>query len=481
MLLASMILSVSCSKGGDDAVQSTEPYGETTSETTVTEAETQLTADLPEMDFEGREFRVAVKQGNESQMWVETQNGEVTNDAVYERNSRIKEKYNTNITVIPLENDGASIAMYNAVKASVLADDDAYDLVVNHVYRFDILASANVLQNWRDVEYIDFDKPWWNKSINDKATYNDTLLGLTGTLAMTYLQRMNSMFFNMTLAETYGYTSDELYAIVNDGKWTLDSFGEILKPMYNDVNGNGEADDDDSYGLVMGYQSSHDVWTTAFNIPITGKDDDGRMTIEFINDKTVSALEKVNSFVWENDGVYDVVPPDGNKCTHLINNKTVFLVTWFRDCFSELRDMEEPYGILPIPKYDEEQDSYATLLGDGYDIFALPKTVSDLEFVGIITEAMAADTYNNVYPVYLDTALKSKYSEDEATAQMVDLIVNSADFDISYMFGVYYEMLPYTFRQLVLANSNDLMSKWASIENKVLENMDKMYEFYELN
>ena len=54
-----------------------------------------------------------------------------------------------------------------------------------------------------------------------------------------------------------------------------------------------------------------------------------------------------------------------------------------------------------------------------------------------MTEAMAAETYTNVYPVYYDVALKSKYSKDEATASMIDLI--SAGRAVPLLFAITLE------------------------------------------
>ncbi len=41
------------------------------------------------------------------------------------------------------------------------------------------------------------------------------------------------------------------------------------------------------------------------------------------------------------------------------------------------------YGIIPYPKYDEAQEEYYTQVDGSHCVLAIPKTVEDLEFVGV--------------------------------------------------------------------------------------------------
>ena len=51
------------------------------------------------------------------------------------------------------------------------------------------------------------------------------------------------------------------------------------------------------------------------------------------------------------------------------------------------RDKETEYGILPYPKLDEEQDEYYTMVDGYHAALAIPKSVQDYEFVGIVSAA----------------------------------------------------------------------------------------------
>lgn len=94
--------------------------------------------------------------------------------------------------------------------------------------------------------------------------------------------------------------------------------------------------------------------------------------------------------------------------------------------------MTDDYGIIPTPKLDEKQENYVTYnLGTYY--MAILKTAKDPEMSAVMLEALNAESYKSVVGAYFDTALKGKYSRDEKTAEMLDLILSNAFFDFTFV------------------------------------------------
>ena len=79
-------------------------------------------------------------------------------------------------------------------------------------------------------------------------TISDTLYAAVGDVSLTSINRVYAMFFNKVLAAEY-CPDVNFYDLVREGKWTIDTFAELNKGLYNDINGNSERDDDDFYGL----------------------------------------------------------------------------------------------------------------------------------------------------------------------------------------------------------------------------------------
>ena len=61
------------------------------------------------------------------------------------------------------------------------------------------------------------------------------------------------------------------------------------------------------------------------------------------------------------------------------------------------------------------------------------------ELVGAVMEFLAWDSKNEVFPTYYDVLLKTRYSQDMETRQMMDIIFDSIVYEIG---GVYFGMQP---------------------------------------
>ena len=93
--------------------------------------------------------------------------------------------------------------------------------------------------------------------------------------------------------------------------------------------------------------------------------------------------------------------------------------------------MDDDFYIIPVPKYDEAQENYTTLLHDGCSIFGI-SAYSDCKSAAAATlEYMAYLSYKNVRPLYYDQALKNKYTQDPNSAQMIDLIHQNINTDFA--------------------------------------------------
>ena len=105
------------------------PAGEEAPET---EAETEFDpfAELPADTYGGRSFRLLAREAYLYELWVEEMTGDVFNDAVFERNAAVEQRFDVTIDAIPIAGEWGDRDKFLAtVRSSVQAGDGAYDLI----------------------------------------------------------------------------------------------------------------------------------------------------------------------------------------------------------------------------------------------------------------------------------------------------------------------------------------------------------------
>ncbi len=479
-----------CSEGADTGSQ--EKPGTTTETPTVsaddtTEAEPKETTredvddGIEEQKFDGMVYRAAQPSGSEYEFYVEELTGESTNDAVYNRNLRVEERFDVKIETMTF---ASTTDVLNEVQNVVTSGTDAFEVATHVAYKAYTPIGNGSYRNWYDVPSVDFTRPWWNNLANTQNTINGILFTATGDINITSLLNTYAMFFNMDVAQDFGITAESLYTYVYEGTWTIDKMIELLGTIYVDTNGDGVRDNGDSYGYAAWPGISADAWLAAFDQPISAKDEEGFPQAAIMTDKTIAALEKMYNFHYNTDGALgskDGVASAEYEVTMFVNDQVVMVPSVFNDAFTEYRYMDSTYGIIPYPKWDEAQEQYLTNARDQYTVIGIPLTKTDdsLKFIGVVTEALAAESWKTVFPEYYNVALKGKYSSDRDTAAMVDLVLAGRNFDFAFLFGEkQFQRLPYFFRDLLAAGDTNFASKYKKIEKPLSKSLDKLKEFY---
>ena len=107
---------------------------------------------MPDEDFEGAVFTILTYDQCKTDVYSEEANGEVINDAVFERNQTVSERFNTEIEVNSLATNSE---VTNFINTTVMAGDEAFQLVSNHVVQLGSIIMQDLLMNWYDIPYID--------------------------------------------------------------------------------------------------------------------------------------------------------------------------------------------------------------------------------------------------------------------------------------------------------------------------------------
>lgn len=482
LALALLMLLASC--GGTEAETSTETSAgeETVTETgplTEMEKRALIKDDLPDKDYGGMQFRISTKQGTLYEIDAEELTGDMLNDALYDRNLRIEERFNVEIVpIITMEGDGHTHV--NNVKNSVIAADDAFELAATYVFTTGSIVTGGYYLNWLNMPYTDLSKPWWISGINENFRVGDAMYVAVGDTCLTTLTLTYGVFYNRTRGEDYNL-NETIYQTVRDGEWTLDVFESTIKDIYEDTNGDGTRDATDFYGFTAEHATNLDVYSFAFDIPIFARNSDGIPELVFNTEKTISAVERINRLYWETTGTFI---PEGDywlPVTMFRDGRALFTTTYLKNAFDTYREMEDDYSILPYPKWDENQDKYLTGAMDNYSVLGVPITASDTEMIAIITESLNVESYKTLYPTYYEQALQNKYSRDEESIEMINLLMEGRNFDFSTLFSAEVNYVSTLFRDVINTKSADFASRYASKEKQANTGLQTILEACEKN
>jgi len=448
---------------------------ETTSAAETTTVDNSPGSALPEYDGKGQKFVILCREEEpfNIEFAVESETGDVIEDAVYQRNRYVEEKLNVDIAPAVMKGHSAEYDKFiQTAVNSILAGDHAHHLVAGYTYRLAASSIDGNFTDWYTVPHVDFDQPWWADGFMEAASINKHSFLATGDLSTSYLQYTFALFFNKKLATDFNV--GDLYQIVRDDEWTLAKMNEVAKDVSSDINGDGVMDFNDRWGFTVDRSTGLDGLLFAFEVPLSDRDDDGIPYIIGVTEKYQRVIEAVYELLFTSGiGFLDM---KYDEHTTFRDDLTLFMP--YRLYYANgFREMESDFGMIPYPKWDENQDEYHTYYADGCSSFVIPVTVPDLEFVGIVTELMAAKSYEMIRPAVYDVALKTKIARDDESAEMLDIILDSMIFEFTNIYANTFgsrKSPAHSLRAKMYEPSTDIASFFAaneSLHNEIMKNL----------
>lgn len=384
-----------------------------------------------------RDFNILVCKGySEPDFCAEDFSGDAVSVEVYARNLEIQDKFGVTLNMIVQNGAWGKQGEFRSLieKANEAGTYD-YDMVAGLSVSMATMLYTGLWANLMDIESVDLSHSWWMKDTVETYGINNTVYGAMGDIAHTYYSSLAVIALNTSLAERFGLNVDDLYKTVYDGNWTLDKMLEIGS-AYGEENGDqvmtmGE----DTFGLVARTVPSR-LFMYGFDIELIQKNEDGEVgLVSALEEKVINSYAKLyNAF---NNNVYPNIstePQKANITSYFANDKILMYTAYFSDLGLEtIRNMSSEYMLLPMPKYDTQQDHYITPIATEATMVLIPITAIDPEFSGQVMEYYGYLGQRDITPVYVENTLKIKYASDERMMEMVSYIMNTASFTMSQM------------------------------------------------
>ena len=437
LAVTAAILLLSLASCGDTGTTAADTSAETPgTDTAVTETAKQYDPGLPDMDYGGEKFIFAMRgaDGDYNDITADATDGDQLNDAVYYRNEYIEMTYNIDIDVMWCGEGGGSPTgseMYKTVSQMVMSGDSNMDVILTTPYCQSGLALSNYLLDLNALEHINLSQPWWDQNVNSMLSFYDCVYFTVGEITTIDNRSTAVLFFNKDIVEQFDIENP--YDAVRDGSWTIDRMISDCKLVAADINGDGTMDGSDRWGFSFwtdaGYSLMHATGSTVGRINAKGEPEYSAMEEHFINsyNKIIELADKAYSF---NEAVDD--NPNGVSIFGSGNGLYFWGLVYN---IINMRSSEINFGIIPLPKYDENQKSYYSNT-NAYStaLISVPTTVSDPSRAGLILEAYSARGMQEVTPAFNDIQVMTKSIRDEDSAEMLELIFANQMYDIGYFF-----------------------------------------------
>lgn len=452
LLAVLMCLAVfaSCADDGDSGVVTRPP------------SESGEDEGFAEADYEGQDFTfLYIQHPNNGKdyyggyyLYAETYTGDTINDAVYARNLEAEEKYNIKIQQDLQQNgDPASY-----IQQKIMAGEFDHDVIYGWAYKLGKCIPENFFADFNELTTVDFTKEYWNPSTIENLTINDKLYLGVNDITMSKLDWADLLFFNKSLAEDYNINSEfgSIYELVKNGEWTLDVFLKMVQSVSNDLNGDGVIGKDDVYGLLSGGTASAAWAMSSCGLEPTVKNDDNSYSLSIYSEKLLGIIDKVYSVVtnpkvvkgyediWNEGGI----DGGGNYADQFEYARSYFAADHSLFCGGspyltcEFRNMSSEYGIIPLPKYDENQENYFANVSCNASLFVIPATprtdvsTAGMERTGTILDYLAYKSNEILLPEYYDTLLKGQRLDSPEDSEMLDIIRSSIRYDFAATVGL---------------------------------------------
>ncbi len=483
-LLSAIAVMTACGDASQDAGKTTDAVSTAPVAAETETADNRLPSTLPsDLDLGGETINVwyFTKNSDAAERFLDLcgdAEGDIVEVALYDRNVAIEEQLNMKFNYVDPGVESGNVG--TEVRKVLMAADTTYDLYSLIQWNSSALALEHCFLNVTDLPHLDLGQPWWSQQYMDALSIgHNNVFFLAGDISIDMIRTIASMYFNKNLFQDIYDSSDVMYQDVLDGTWTFDKLIRYVSEVYKDVNGDSKVSDGDIYGVITNNYNNIDAFTFGMGAVLSERDKDNMPYLTVGDEKNVNVYAKMYELYKETVGcVMDKNLSTLDNVKYFASGNSLFL-PGFLYTSENLRDMDNDYGIIPFPKYDEQQENYFSTVHDIATLFCLPTTCTKIDAVCATLEAMAYYSYYEVTPVYYETALKTKYTRDDLSSQIIDIIHDSAMTDLAYAYSGSLNGAGMIMRTLAAAGTEDYASYYAKREKATVKTLEKFITNFE--
>lgn len=358
--------------------------------------------------------------------------GDPISTAIARRNARVQEKYGVTLTEISDSN------YKTTVERAITTGDlnfEAAMITLMHVYPF---AQRHLFYDFNELDNIDLSQPWWDQNAVSDLSVGGKLYFCTGSFDITRYDSIRTLVFNKDLLNMLGLESP--YTLVDNGTWTVDKFIELASAAKVDYGEDNIYTDEDTYGLATYDSIVTDLIVSGCGIKYLTKNSDDEIIYDIDQDRIASVIEKACYILHEPGLTFDAYNSSKKAYCRGLGTRVLEQLLmegralFYSECMANTRYFRESsmdYGIIPPPKYDEDQERYYSVMINPF-VLTIPTNSADPERVGFLLDAYMAASHDTVVPAYYDITLVGKIARDPETVKMLGIVFDSLSYNIHF-------------------------------------------------
>ena len=469
-LILILLVTSSCGSGSAETEDPSAAPAETEAQTQPAETEVSYGYDKPAMD--GYEFTILncideLWGGSNHVIDYNELIGEPVQDAIYTRARQVEEEMNLKLNVSKF----GIFDLYGELSKEVLSGGGNYDAAYTPLSHSNTPLAGEYGYNLYNIDTLHLSENWWNQSFVDTATlFGDQLYA-----SIDYINMMGYSNKDMMI----DHSLEIPYDTIREGKWTYDVMNQQMSAVVN-LNGDATFAADNNGNCVWGYAVQHAEGTMSL-LDGAGEflvvlDDDNAPVLRSDNVRLLDAYDTLVNML-SADG-YCVMKNTAEVQGQIFfsNNRALFYQSSLGLSAANFRELEFEYGVIPLPKFDESQSRYYTMVSEYTLTLSVPKSVQNVSDSGAVLDYLAFLGMKDVIPE-LQTTLCYKGTRDEDSIEMMELLLDTMTVDIGYVYGWTKSMMTDLCNKMITGNStfaSSLESKNDSIRKAIDKTMASM-------
>lgn len=272
-------------------------------------------------------------------------------------------------------------------------------------------------------DIIAYDKSWWLGSLEEYAI-NGALYCVFGDATLSTYTQLECIFFNSEMVKVYDIESP--YDLVREGKWTYEKMFSTALGLKENL----DADPTISYkNDIVGYMQGATPargWLTALDIDLITSDNNGNMSFaRSASEKLIDAYNYMYGVFANNTNVYSGDGENNGEDMKkaFADGRVLYYLAYLGTIDNgNFAAMEDDWGLVPLPMYNEDQEDYICPLGTSAGMICIMNNANDDALCAKTLECMSYFTNRDCVDEYYVKALGERRARDENVSEMLGII-----------------------------------------------------------